>query len=207
VFGAGELNFWHSASLALRTSATGIEERIRQLGTDYEHMLVQMSEGAARVVDKMPTNFLELGLVLRALPGTRVIHMQRDPVDTCLSIYFQDFRATLGYANDLNDLVHFYRAYERLMQHWRRLLPAGALLEVPYESLVDEQEAWTRRMLEFVDLPWDPACLDFHQTQRSVVTASKWQVRQKLNSSSVARWRRYAAHIAPLLALSERAAS
>jgi hypothetical protein len=133
--------------------------------------------------------------------------MQRDPVDTCLSIYFQDFRSTIAYANDLDDLVHFYRAYERLMQHWRQVLPAGALLEVPYESLVDQQETWTRRLLEFVDLPWDPACLDFHRTQRSVVTASKWQVRQKINRSSVARWRRYAAHIAPLLALTGQSVS
>jgi hypothetical protein len=160
-----------------------------------------MSNGAPRVVDKMPTNFLELGLVLSALPGTKVIHMQRDPIDTCLSNYFQDFRATIAYANDLEDLVHFYRAYERLMRHWRSALPGGALLEVPYESLVEDQEMWTRRMLQFVDLPWDPACLDFHQTQRSVVTASKWQVRQKINRLSMERWRHYRPYITPLLEL------
>ncbi len=203
VFGAGELNFWHSGSLTLRAggAGAGAEDRIRQLGADYERLLAGMSSGAPRVVDKMPTNFLELGLVLRALPGTKVIHMRRDPVDTCLSNYFQDFRATIAYANDLDDLVHFYRAYERLMQHWRSALPTGTLLDVPYEALVDEQETWTRRMLEFIDLPWDPACLDFHQTQRSVVTASKWQVRQKINRSSVARWRHYQRYIAPLLEL------
>ena len=205
MFGAGELNFWHSGSLALRAAGPGAEDRIRQLGADYERLLAGMSNGAPRVVDKMPTNFLELGLVLRALPGTKVIHMQRDPIDTCLSIYFQDFRATIAYANDLDDLVHFYRAYERLMQHWRSALPADTLLDVPYEALVDEQEAWTRRMLEFIELPWDPACLDFHQTQRSVVTASKWQVRQKINRASVARWRHYQDYIAPLLALAGRA--
>jgi len=201
VFGAGELNFWHSASAALRSAALSDVERLREFGADYERLLAQMSRDAPRVIDKMPTNFLELGLVLSALPGTKVIHMQRDPVDTCLSIYFQDFRSTIAYANDLDDLVHFYRAYSRLMQHWRGALPAGALLELPYEGLVDDQEAWTRRMLEFLQLPWDPACLDFHHTQRSVVTASKWQVRQKMNRSSVARWRHYQAHIAPLLAL------
>jgi tetratricopeptide (TPR) repeat protein len=202
-FGAGELNFWHSAAAVLRTAEPGDVERQRQLfGAEYERLLADISGGAPRVIDKMPTNFLELGLVLSALPGTRMIHMQRDPVDTCLSIYFQDFRSTIAYANDLDDLVHFYRAYMRLMQHWRAALPAGALLDVPYESLIDGQETWTRRMLEFVDLPWDPACLDFHQTQRSVVTASKWQVRQKINRSSVARWRNYQDYIAPLLALS-----
>ena len=202
VFGAGELNFWHSASAALRSAGPDEVERLRQFGADYERLLTEMSGGAPRVIDKMPTNFLELGLVLRALPGTKVIHMQRDPVDTCLSIYFQDFRSTIAYANDLEDLVHFYRAYAHLMQHWRDALPADALLEVPYEGLVDDQEAWTRTMLGFLELPWDPACLDFHQTQRSVVTASKWQVRQKMNRSSVARWRHYQHHIAPLLALS-----
>jgi tetratricopeptide (TPR) repeat protein len=201
-FGAGELNFWHSASAALRVAGSDEEGRLRELGAEYERLLAGVSEDAPRVIDKMPTNFLELGLVLRALPGTKVIHMQRDPVDTCLSIYFQDFRSTIAYANDLNDLVHFYRAYTRLMQHWRSALPAGTLLDVPYESLVDDQETWTRTMLDFLDLPWDPACLDFHQTQRSVVTASKWQVRQKINRSSVARWRHYEGNIAPLLALS-----
>jgi tetratricopeptide (TPR) repeat protein len=202
-FGAGELNFWHSASAALRTAGSDSADRLRQFGADYERLLADMSNGAARVIDKMPTNFLELGLVLSALPGTKVIHMQRDPIDTCLSTYFQDFRSTIAYANDLDDLVHFYRAYTDLMQHWRRSLPAGALLEVPYEGLVEEQEKWTRRMLEFVDLPWDPACLDFHQTERSVVTASKWQVRQKINRSSVARWRHYQDYIGPLLVLSQ----
>jgi tetratricopeptide (TPR) repeat protein len=201
-FGAGELNFWHSASAALRTAPPVDVERRRQFGADYERLLADLSAGAPRVIDKMPTNFLELGLVLGALPGTKIIHMQRDPVDTCLSIYFQDFRSTIAYANDLDDLVHFYRAYTRLMQHWRRALPAGALLDVPYESLVDNQEGWTRRMLGFVDLPWDPACLDFHQTERSVVTASKWQVRQRINRLSLARWRHYQDYIAPLLALS-----
>ena len=168
---------------------------------------MEFSSDAARVVDKMPTNFLELGLIHRAVPGARIVHMQRDPIDTCLSIYFQDFRSTLAYANDLDDLAHFYRQYERLMDHWRRVLPQDVLLEVPYESLTEDLEGWTRRMLEFVDLPWDQRCLEFHQTQRSVVTASKWQVRQKINRSSVARWRRYAAHIAPLLELSQRPAS
>lgn len=201
VFGAGELTYWHSVSAALRRKSGSDDAAIREAGAGYERLLAQISGNAARVVDKMPTNFLELGLIHRAVPGARIIHMQRDPIDTCLSIYFQDFRSTLAYANHLDDLAHFYREYGRLMHHWRRVMPEGAMLDVPYESLVEDQEGWTRRMLEFIDLPWNERCMDFHQTQRSVVTASKWQVRQRISRSSVARWRHYEAHITPLLAL------
>ena len=105
--------------------------------------------------------------------------MQRHPLDTCLSIYFQNFFNIGPYAHDLSDMAHFYGEYRRVMNHWRSVLPATALLEVPYEALVDAPEDWARRMLSFVGLPWDPSCLDFHQTDRVVITASKWQVRQK----------------------------
>jgi len=203
VFGAGELTYWHSVAGALPRGAELDHDTARRLGADYERLLSEMAPGMQRVVDKMPTNFLELGLICSTLRGVRVIHMQRDPIDTCLSIYFQDFRATLAYANDLDDLAHFYREYERLMTHWRRVLPPGLLLDVPYEALVESQEDWTRRMLDFIGLPWDARCLDFHQTQRSVVTASKWQVRQRISKSSISRWRHYESHIAPLLALIE----
>jgi tetratricopeptide (TPR) repeat protein len=202
VFGAGELTYWHSAGASLPAGAALDNSSIRRLGTGYERLLAEMAPGALCVVDKMPTNFLELGLICSVLPGVRIIHIQRDPIDTCLSIYFQDFRATLAYANDLDDLAHFYREYHRLMAHWRQVLSPKVLLDVPYEGLVEHQEDWTRRMLDFMGLPWDARCLDFHQTQRSVVTASKWQVRQRINKSSIARWRHYESHIAPLLALS-----
>jgi len=201
VFGAGELSFWHSASALLGAASEFDPTAIRRLGAEYEGLLAQVSAGAARVVDKMPTNFLELGLICRALPGTRIIHMRRDPIDTCLSIYFQDFRGAIAYANDLDDLAHFYQQYARLMEHWRQVLPENALLDVPYEALVDDHEQWIRSMLEFIDLPWDARCLEFHQTERSVVTASKWQVRQKITRSSVARWRHYQSHIGSLLPL------
>ncbi len=201
VVGAGELSYWHLA--AASAGPTPDRDTIRRLGSDYERLLTDLAAGAQRVVDKMPTNFLELGLIVSALRGVRIIHMQRDPIDTCLSIYFQDFRATLAYANDLDDLAHFYREYHRLMSHWRQVLPPEVLLELPYEGLVEDQERWTRRMLDFIALPWDAHCLDFHQTQRSVVTASKWQVRQRINKSSMARWRRYESHIGSLLALSD----
>ena len=153
----------------------------------------------------MPANFWYLGLVHAAFPRARIIHMQRHPFDTCLSIYFQNFFNIGPYANDLGDLAQFYGEYLRVMQHWRRVLPANVLLEVPYEALVEAPEEWSRRMLAFVGLPWDPRCLDFHQTDRVVITASKWQVRQRISKSSVGRWRNYSKHLGPLQPLAAAA--
>jgi tetratricopeptide (TPR) repeat protein len=214
VFGAGELNFWVQELAAAMTPAPERgtppvridDSRLARLGADYLALVRRLSadqlpdgaEQATRWADKMPTNFLALGLIHAALPGARVIHMTRDPRDTCLSIYFQHFEAANTYANDLRDLAHYYREYRRLMQHWRAALPAGVLLEVPYEGLVEDLEGWARKMLEFIGLPWDARCLEFHATKRIVVTASKWQVRQKLDASSIARWRHYERHLGPL---------
>jgi len=100
-------------------------------------------------------------------------------------------------------LAHYYREYRRLMRHWRTVLRAGAMLEVPYEGLVADPAAWSRRMLDFIDLPWDSRCLDFHRTARTVVTASRWQVRQKISTSSVERWRHYETFVGPLKPLLE----
>jgi hypothetical protein len=173
------------------------------LSNGYVELLQRLSADAPRVVDKYPTNFLLLGLIHAALPNARIIHMRRNPIDTCLSIYFQRFEAANTYVNDLEDLAHYYREYRRLMQHWRTVLPAGVMLEVPYEGLVADLEAWSRKMLDFIALPWHPRCLDFHRTARTVVTASKWQVRQKVNASSVERWRHYEKFLGPLKPLLE----
>jgi hypothetical protein len=124
--------------------------------------------------------------------------VRRHPLDTCLSIYFQYFSHLHPYANDFNNLAHFYGEYIRVTAHWRTVLPATMLLEVPYEALIADQEGWARRMVDFIGLPWDPKCVDFHETDRTVITLSKWQVRQKIHASSVGRWRHYEKHIAPL---------
>jgi len=107
----------------------------------------------------------------------------------------------MSYTMDLGDLANFYREHRRLMAHWRAVLPRDTLLEVPYAELVAEQETWTRRILEFLGLPWDDSCLEFHKLNRAVTTASTWQVRQKIYKSSVARWRNYEKFIQPLLSL------
>jgi len=146
----------------------------------------------------MPANFLYAGLIHAALPQARIIHLRRHPIDTCLSIYFQYFSHLHPYANDFDDLAHFYSEYIRLADHWRAALPATTLLEIHYEALIEDQEGWTRRMLDFIGLPWDPKCLDFHQTDRVVITSSKWQVRQKIHSASAGRWRNYEKFMGPL---------
>ena len=170
---------------------------------DYLGFLTASSGGAQRVIDKMPANFLYLGLIHAACPRARIIHMQRHPIDTCLSIYFQHFFNMGPYANDLDDLVHYYGEYRRVTDHWRAVLPATALLEIPYEGLIEDQEGWTRRMVEFIGLPWDPKCLDFHETERAITTASKWQVRQRMYAASAGRWRNYQKFLGPLLRLAE----
>ena len=204
VFGAGEVIFWNAAYDAFRhteRATEGSTDLIPGLARDYLAQLATLSTDAERVVDKMPANFLYAGLIHAAFPRARIIHMRRHPLDTCVSIYFQNFFNIGPYANDLDNLAHFYHEYLRVTEHWRQVLPACALLEVPYEALTEEPETWSRRMVEFIGLPWDPKCLDFHQTDRVVITASKWQVRQKISKSSVGRWRNYEPFIGALHAL------
>jgi tetratricopeptide (TPR) repeat protein len=217
VFGAGELTFWAAQSAAAIAAASAADADLdadldaaggpmsdsvlARLGNEYLELLRSLSADAPRVVNKLPTNFLFLGLIRAALPEARIIHMRRNPIDTCLSIYFQHFEAANTYATDLEDLAHYYREYRRLMQHWRTALPASALLEVPYEGLVLDLETWSRRLLDFVGLPWHPGCLEFHRTARTVVTASRWQVRQAISAASVERWRHYERFVGPLKSL------
>jgi hypothetical protein len=155
------------------------------------------------VVDKSNFNADRLGLIHSVFPNARIISVRRDPMDTCLSCYFQRFANAPSFTVDLKDLAHYYREHHRLMQHWRSVLPDSVLLEVPYAELVAEQEAWSRRILEFIGLEWDARCLEYYTTERPVLTASQWQVRQRIYPNSVGRWRNYKKFIGPLLQLRE----
>jgi hypothetical protein len=179
------------------------EPLTRKLAAGYLRELDAYSSSASRVVDKATVNSDYLGIVRSVLPNARMIYLQRDPVDTCLSCYFQQFSPAVDFAMDMSDLAHYYREHRRLMSHWRSALPEGCLLEVPYADLIADQEVWTRRIVEFVGLEWDARCLNFHQTERTVLTASFWQVRQKLYKSSIGRWRNYQKFIGPLLELKD----
>lgn len=204
VTGAGELDFWNSLVhrekpfLKREAPDAGFS---RELAESYLRLLDRHSRRALRVVDKAPLNSDYLGLIHLVFPNARFIYMRRDPIDTCLSCYFQEFASVLPFTLDLSDLAHYYREHHRLMMHWREVLPPRTLLEVPYEELIADQEAWSRKVIEFIGLPWDPRCLEFHKTDRPVVTASNWQVRQRVYSSSIGRWKNYEKYIGPLLEL------
>jgi tetratricopeptide (TPR) repeat protein len=201
VFGAGELPFWNDAAAAYDSGALDAAagmSTLAALAEEYLRQLADLSGDALRMVDKMPANYANLGLIHAALPGARIIHMQRNPIDTCLSIFFQNFSISHAYANDLEDLAHYYTEYLRVMEHWHTTLPPGTILDVSYEKLVAEPEAWSRKMLDFIGLPWNANCLDFHRTNRTVITPSKWQVRQQISRSRAGRWRHYEKFVGPL---------
>lgn len=172
---------------------------LRQLGGDYLKRLRARAPDAPRISDKTLDNFLHVGLIHLALPQARIIHTRRDAVDTCLSCFSQLFNGYHPYAYDLAELGRYWRAYDRLMAHWRRVLPAGVMLELDYEELVGDPEGQTRRLLDHCGLGWNQACLDFHRSSRPVHTASVMQVRQPIYRSSVQKWRAYGELLRPLL--------
>jgi tetratricopeptide (TPR) repeat protein len=204
--GAGELDYWSTVvrehGAAIREGLFLSDESAMKSVTDnYLRILEQASSTALRVVDKTPVNCDYLGIIHSVFPQARIIYMRRDPLDTCLSCYFQNLSLAQSFALDLSDLAHYYQEHQRLMDHWRRALPQGTILEVPYEELLTDQEGWTRKILSFLELEWDPRCLDFQSTDRPIVTASFWQARQKIYTTSVSRWHNYEKFVEPLLPL------
>lgn len=168
---------------------------LRAVGERYCARLA--GERGTRSIDKTPVNFLYLGLIARALPQARIIHVRRSPMDLGYAIYKTLFRMAYPFSYDLADLGHYYLAYEALMAHWRAMLPGG-FLEINYEDLVASQEATSRRLVQFCGLAWQDACLAFERNERPVLTASAAQVRRPIYSSSVGLWRRYRQQLQPL---------
>jgi hypothetical protein len=151
----------------------------------------------------MPANFLYAGLIHLMMPNARLIHCRRNQLDTCVSCYSKLFSSEQLFTYDLTELGRFYRSYERLMGHWRQVLPADRLIDVDYEAVVEDLDGQAHRLLEWLGLPWDDACLRFHETERVVRTASLAQVRKPIYRSSVGRWQQYTDHLQPLLAALE----
>ena len=166
-------------------------------GRRYAETVEALAPGAKRVVDKMPHNFVNLWLAALMLPDAHIVHCRRNPLDTCVSIFTQVFRKSHAYKNDLRTLGLYYRKYRELMTHWSGALPMP-IHEIRYEDLVADQEGVSRRLLEFCGLDWDPTCLDFHTGNRTVLTASSLQVKKRMYTSSIDRWKRYAKHLGPL---------
>jgi tetratricopeptide (TPR) repeat protein len=203
VFAAGEMTNFAQATEAVAAFPEGMRsltaEQLREIGARYAGSMRALAPAAERITDKMPSNFRFAGLIHLALPNARIIHVRRDPIDTCLSCFSKIFTGDQPFSYDLGELGRFYRAYDALMAHWRRVLPAGAMLEVQYEELVADFEKHARGIVAHCGLAWDERCLAFHETKRPVLTASAVQVRQPLYRSAVGRWRPYATMLAPLL--------
>jgi tetratricopeptide (TPR) repeat protein len=209
VFGAGELTEFGKAvtSLGMPNGALSFPEavpalsaeQLRQLGASYLDSVRAAASGAVLITDKMPGNFRFVGLIHLALPNARIIHVRRDPIDTCLSCFSQLFTGDQPYCYDLGELGRYYRAYQTLMEHWRRVLPAGVMIEVQYEEVVADVERQARQIVAYCGLEWDNACLAFHKTQRPIRTASVTQVRQPIYRTSVGRWKPYQHLLQPLI--------
>jgi tetratricopeptide (TPR) repeat protein len=209
VFGGGEMKYFGAAVREieaaryalypdLTSTLTGSD--FADLGKRYLTESLRLARpGARHVTDKMPSNFLFAGLIHLSLPNAPIIHTVRDPVDTCLSCFSKLFTGELNYTYDLAELGRYYRQYQLLMAHWKRVLPAGRILDVCSEELVEDVEGQARRIVAHCGLEWDPRCLSFQENDRPVRTASATQVRQPVYKSAVGRWRPYQAFLAPLL--------
>jgi tetratricopeptide (TPR) repeat protein len=203
VFGAGERADIVSAAHAIEASNTADSlsgwdpMAVEREATAEVTRLRALGGNAVRVIDKLPGNLYWLGHLRIMLPNARFIVCRRDPRDTGLSCYFNNFVAGHEWSNDLHDIAAQIREADRILAHWRSVLP-GPFTEIHYESLVGDLERESRRLIEFLDLDWDPACLAFDRAERAVTTASVWQVRQTLYDRSIGRWRDYRRHLAPL---------
>jgi tetratricopeptide (TPR) repeat protein len=169
----------------------------RQLADEHLADLRRLAGGAARVTDKMPDNILYLGVIAVLFPAARIVFCRREIRDNCLSCFFQRFGEGNVFAYDLGDCARRYREIDRLAEHWQRVLPLPTLT-IDYEALVADTEGESRRLIEFLGLDWEPACLDFHRSSRPVFSSSLWQVRQPVFNRSVGRWRHYERHLQPL---------
>lgn len=174
-------------------------EAFRKFGQNYLSRLPETPPDKLRIVDKLPGNFLRIGLIRLILPNARIIHTVRNPIDTCVSCYSKLFTFGLSFTYDLGELGRYYRGYRQLMADWRSVLPCDSILDVCYEDVVDDLEGQARRLIDYCGLPWDARCLNFHETVRHVKTASAVQVRRPLFRTSLGRWRRYEAGLGPLL--------
>jgi len=199
----GELYFWSPRAALLKAmgEATPPASFIDETATACIDFLRAISSDAKRVTDKNPFNFLWAGLIHLVFPRAAIIHCRRSPIDTALSIHQTFFGPGIKFPTGGEDLVAYYRGYEKLMAHWRRVLPADRFLEVHYELLTAAPEATIRDIIQFVGLEWCDACLHPEENDRAVKTPSKWQVKQPIYRTAVERWRAYEPFLGPLAAL------
>ena len=202
VIGGGELSVLLSTGMQIPSYPHGVRDltaaSLNGLAAQYLQRLDTISATAPRVSDKLPFNFMHVGLIALLFPKAAIVHCRRDPVDNALSCFFTGFADQIQFANDLETIGRYYLDYARLMRHWHAVLP-GRVFDVQYEELVADTERVVRALISYCRLEWEDACLAFHRTERGVRTPSRWQVRQPMYGSSVARWKRYEKHLEPLL--------
>lgn len=207
-FGAGELShIWdisnsicgaeHMIEYAKRLSKLS-EQAVNEYSEQYLNIIKGLSQGELRVTDKMPHNFMQLGLIERLFPNARVIHCQRHPFDTCLSIFFRKMIENHLYARNLGDLARFYKKYVELMQHWHRE-SSLQILDVQYENMVTDQKSESERIINHIGLDWSDLVLDYHKSDRIIMTPSSHQASKPIYTSSMHRWKNYRKHIGPLV--------
>ncbi len=199
VYGAGEVQFWSRTGAQIESAGMRVDgEFFGRAALTCMAYLRKQAGAAERIIDKNPFNFLWAGLFHIALPRGAMIHCRRSTIDTALSIHQTYFNETMDFPTGGEPLVRYFRAYARLMEHWRRVLPRDRFLEVDYEDLTAEPLLHSTRMIAHLGLEWDDCCLRPEMNPRRVKTASRWQVRQPIYQSSVERWRRYGPYLGPL---------
>lgn len=217
VFAAGELNNF-AAQLMTMMRAQNVDKKIsrdqmvessaqldfQRLGESYIASTRPFTGNSKRFIDKMPLNYLYVGLIHLAMPNATIINLQRDPMDTCYAIYKQLFVDAYPFSYDLEELARYFVAYHGLMQHWNDVLP-GVIHTIQYEELVDNIEGKTRQMLRACNLDWQPQCLKFYENKEASTTASTAQIRRPVYKSSVGKWKDYEEYLQPAVEILQRA--
>jgi hypothetical protein len=197
VHGAGEINLLGAMASQMRGLPN--EAGLQGLAAGYLDATGRLGPGKARLTDKSISSFELIGLIHLSLPNARIIHCRRDMRDVCVSCFTTRFSAGHDYAYDLGELGRYARQHDRMMAHWRQVLPPGRIYELEYEALVEDLEGGARGLIDHLGLEWNEACLRFHESGRHVGTASFAQVRRPIYKDSIGRWRRFAPHLGPLL--------
>lgn len=175
------------------------KDLLSSLGNQYIERTKNHAPAATHITDKMPANFFCVGLIHLMLPNAKIIHIRRNPVDTCLSGFSKLFNSGQQHSHDLTELGHYYCGFNKLMKYWHSVLPSNKFMEIQYEDLVVNSEDKSRELISFIGLEWDEACLNFYQNKRTVRTASITQVRKPIYQSTVDKWKRYEDQLGPLL--------
>lgn len=213
VYAAGELG--HFASAMMEQAKIGAKDRhslvqnslkidMAKLGQRYLELTRPMTGHTPHFIDKLPLNFLYIGLIHLALPNAKIIHVKRTPMDACFAMYKFHFNQAYPFSYSLNDLATYYQGYHQLMDHWRKLMP-GKILDIAYEDIVADTEGSARKLIADLGLSWEDDCLQFHQVKTASLTGSASQVRQPVYRSSVGRWRAYEKQLQPLKEALEKA--